>query len=134
VPSRLLQDQFWATVPLHAKSWIAVPLIGGLQLAAHGSSELKAYSFERLTGALSVLLERGVAARAIRSDISVDDVLRTIVGIICAQGGGDWQAMALRLVDVFVDGLRVHKMSRRDLSHAGRPGRRLVTAKDGLPR
>jgi hypothetical protein len=51
--------------------------------------------------------------------------------MIYAQGGGDWQAMALRLVDVFVDGLRVHKMSRRDLSHAGRP---LVTAKDGLPR
>jgi hypothetical protein len=79
----------------------------------------------------SVLLERGVAAPAIRSDISADDVLRTIVGMIYAQGGGDWQAMALRLVDVFVDGLRVHKMSRRDLSHAGRP---LVTAKDGLPR
>jgi AcrR family transcriptional regulator len=108
-------------------------MIGGLQLAAHGSSELKAYSFERLTRALSALLERGVAARAIRSDISADDVLRAIVGMIYAQGG-DWQAMALRLVDVFVDGLRVHKMSRRDLSHAGRPGRRLVTAKDGLPR
>ena len=28
-------------------------MIGGLQLAAHGSSELKAYSFERLTRALS---------------------------------------------------------------------------------
>ena len=109
-------------------------MIEGLQLAAHGSSELKAYSFERLTRALSALLERGVAARAIRSDISADDVLRAIVGMIYAQGGGDWQAMALRLVDVFVDGLRVHKMSRRDLSHAGRPGPRLVTAKDGLPR
>src|ERR1700722_3954876 len=57
-------------------------MIGGLQLAAHGSSELKAYSFERLTRALSALLERGVAARAIRSDISADDVLRAIVGMI----------------------------------------------------
>ena len=38
-------------------------MIGSLQLAAHGSSELKAYSFERLTRALSALLERGVAAR-----------------------------------------------------------------------
>jgi AcrR family transcriptional regulator len=81
-------------------------MIEGLQLAAHGSSELKAYSFERLTRALSALLERGVAARAIRSDVSADDVLRAIVGMIYAQGGGDWQAAALRLVDVFVDGLR----------------------------
>jgi hypothetical protein len=54
--------------------------------------------------------------------------------MIYAQGGGDWQAMALRLVDVFVDGLRVHKTSRRDLSHAGRPRPQLVTTKDGLPR
>jgi hypothetical protein len=55
---------------------------------------------------LSALLERGVASRTIRSDVSADDVLRAIVGMIYAQGGGDWQAMALRLVDVFVDGLR----------------------------
>ena len=65
-------------------------------------------------------------------DISADDVLRAIVGMIYAQGGGDWQAMALRLVDVFVDGLRVHKMSRRDLSHAERPAWRLVKA-EGRP-
>jgi AcrR family transcriptional regulator len=84
-------------------------MIEGLQLAAHGSSELKAYSFERLTRALSALLERGVAAHEIRSDVSADDVLRALVGMIYAQGGRDWQAAALRLVDVFVDGLRARK-------------------------
>ena len=82
-------------------------MIEGLQLAAHGSSELKAYSFETLVRALRALLERGVAAGAIREDISAEDILRALVGMIYSQGGGDWQAAALRLVDVFVDGLRV---------------------------
>jgi hypothetical protein len=108
-------------------------MIEGLQLAAHGSSELKAYSFERLIRALSGLLERGVAARAIRSDVSADDMLRAIVGMIYAQGGGDWQAPALRLVDVFVDGLRARKMSSRDRFYVRRPRRRLPQAKDTQP-
>ena len=108
-------------------------MIEGLQLAAHASSELKAYSFERLIRALSALLERGIAARAIRSDVSADDVLRAIVGLIYAQGGGDWQAPALRLVDVLVDGLRARKMSSRDRLHVERPRRRLPQAKDAQP-
>jgi AcrR family transcriptional regulator len=108
-------------------------MIEGLQLAAHASSELKAYSFERLIRALSTLLERGIAARAIRSDVSADDVLRAIVGLIYTQGGGDWQAPALRLVDVFVDGLRARKMSSRDRLHVERPRRRLPQAKDAQP-
>jgi AcrR family transcriptional regulator len=108
-------------------------MIEGLQLAAHASSELKAYSFERLIRALSALLERGIAARAIRSDVSADDVLRAIVGLIYTQGGGDWQAPALRLVDVFVDGLRARKMSSRDRLHVERPRRRLPQAKAARP-
>jgi AcrR family transcriptional regulator len=93
-------------------------MIEGLQLAAHGSSELKAYSFERLTRALSALLDRGVVAGAIRSDISAADALRAIVGMIYAQGEGDWQATALRLVDVFVEGLRARRMSGLGASFA----------------
>jgi AcrR family transcriptional regulator len=107
-------------------------MIEGLQLAAHGSSELKAYSFERLSRALSALLERGVAARAIRSDISAEEVLRALVGMIYAQGGGDWQATALRLVDVLVDGLRARETSNRDRLHAERLTGRLLTAKQAL--
>lgn len=109
-------------------------MIEGLRLAAHGSSELKAYSLERLIRALSALLEHGVAACAIRSDVSADDVLRAIVGMIYAQGGGDWQAAALRLVDVFVDGLRALKMSSRDRLHAARPSQRFPAAKKALPK
>ncbi|SFT84910.1 TetR/AcrR family transcriptional regulator [Mesorhizobium sp. YR577] len=82
-------------------------MVEGLQLVAHGSTELKAYSFERLSNAIGLLLDRGVAAGEIRSDISPEDLLRTLVGIFYSQGTADWQPAALRLVDVFVDGLRM---------------------------
>ncbi|RJG44423.1 TetR/AcrR family transcriptional regulator [Mesorhizobium sp. DCY119] len=81
-------------------------MVEALQLVAHGSSELKAYSFERMSNAIGLLLDRGVAAGEIRSDISPEDLLRTLVGIFYSQGTADWQPAALRLVDVFVDGLR----------------------------
>jgi AcrR family transcriptional regulator len=81
-------------------------MIEALQPAAHGSSELKAYSFERLTLAIGLLLGRAVAAGEIRDDVTAEDLLRTLFGIFYSQGVSDWQPVALRLVDVFVDGLR----------------------------
>jgi AcrR family transcriptional regulator len=81
-------------------------MIQGLQLVAHGSPELKAYSFERLTDAIGLLLGRAVAAGDLRGDVAPQDLLRTLLGIFYSQGATDWQPAALRLVDVFVDGLR----------------------------
>ena len=81
-------------------------MIEALQLAAHGSSELKVYSYERLIGAIRLLLERAIKAGAIRDDVPPEDLLRTLVGIFYSQGTTDWQPTALRMVDVFVDGLR----------------------------
>jgi len=80
-------------------------MIEGLQLVAHGSSELKAYSFERLTKAIGLLLQRAAEAGRIRADVPPEDLLRTLFGIFYSQGAADWQPSALRLVDVFVDGL-----------------------------
>ena len=81
-------------------------MVEALQLGASGSTELKAYSFERLTAALALLLARGVATGDLRADITADDLLRTVVGIFYADSSTNWQASALRIVDVFVDGLR----------------------------
>jgi AcrR family transcriptional regulator len=81
-------------------------MVEALQLATHGSTELKAYSFERLTKAIGRLLDRAVSAGAIRSDVSSEDLWRTLVGIFYSQGATDWQPTVSRLVDVFVDGLR----------------------------
>jgi AcrR family transcriptional regulator len=76
-----------------------------LALAAHSSSELSAYSFDRLTKAVGVLLDRAVAAGEIRADISPEDLLRALVGMCYMHNQPGWQASVLRLVEVFVDGL-----------------------------
>lgn len=81
-------------------------MVETLQLVASGSTELKAYSFQRLTEGLALLLARGVAAGDIRPDITAEDLLRTVIGIFYADSSTGWQTSALRIVDVFVDGLR----------------------------
>ena len=77
-----------------------------LALAAQNSSDLVAYSFERLSRAVGLLMQRAVEAGEIRADISPEDVLRTLVGLCYTHHKADWQANVLRLVDVFVDGLQ----------------------------
>jgi AcrR family transcriptional regulator len=78
-----------------------------LALAMHGSSELYADTFDRLTNAVGGLLERAVASGEIRSDVSPEDLLRALVGMCYMHDQPGWQATVRRLVDVFVDGLRV---------------------------
>jgi AcrR family transcriptional regulator len=80
-------------------------MAAALAMAAHGSSELVAYSLDRLTGAIGQLLQRGVAAGELRADIDPEDLLRTLVGMCYAHDRPGWQAKVLRLVDVFIDGL-----------------------------
>jgi AcrR family transcriptional regulator len=82
-------------------------MVQALQLVVSGSSELKAYSLNRLTTALALLLARGVEAGEVRSDITAQDLLRTTIGVFYADGSPDWQASALRIIDVFVEGLRL---------------------------
>ncbi len=65
-----------------------------LALAAGPPSELTAFSFERLTKAIHMLLQRAVAAGEVRAEASV-----------------------VRMLDVLVDGLRVQ-------SDTGKPPRR----------
>ncbi len=80
-------------------------MVEALQLGAHGSLELKTYSFDRLTTAIALLLDRGVAAGVFRSDVSPEELLHALVGIFYSQSAEKWQSGALRLVNVFVDGL-----------------------------
>jgi AcrR family transcriptional regulator len=77
-----------------------------LALAVNNSSELTAYSFERLTKAVGRLLDRAVMAGEIRADISPEDLLRALVGMCYLHDQPGWQASVLRLLDVFIDGLR----------------------------
>ena len=99
-----------------------------LALAAHGSTELSAYSFDRLTKAVGVLLDRAVAAGQIRADISPEDLLRALVGMCYMHDQPGWQASVLRLVDVFIDGMRCTP-TRSALKPAARQKRSPVPAR-----
>lgn len=76
-----------------------------LALAVHSSSELSAFSYDRLTRAVGDLLDRAVAAGEIRPGISPEDLLRALVGMCYLHDQPGWQSSVLRLLDVFVDGL-----------------------------
>lgn len=78
-----------------------------LALTVQGSSELRAHASERLTQSVAALLERAVAAGRIRADISPEDLLRALIGMCYMHDQPGWQASVLRLLDVFVDGLRL---------------------------
>ncbi len=84
-----------------------------LALTVHGSSDLAAFTFDRLTSAVGALLDRAIAAGEIRSDISPEDLLRALVGMCYMHDQPGWQKSVMRLVDVFVDGLRVRTKTDR---------------------
>jgi AcrR family transcriptional regulator len=98
-----------------------------LALAAHGTSELSAYSFDRLTKAVGELLDRAVAAGEIRSNVGPEDLLRALVGMCYMHDQPGWQASVLRLMDVLVDGLCVQRK-------ADRPARSKTSRDDALAR
>jgi len=80
-------------------------------------SELTAFSFERLTKAIGMLLQRAVTAGEIRADVGPEDLLRTLVGMCMLHDQPGWQAGVIRMLDVLVDGLRGQ-------AHASKPAPR----------
>lgn len=81
-------------------------MVEALALAAYKNSELYSYSFDQLTKAVRGLLDRAAAAGEIRADITPEDLLRALIAMCYMHDQPGWQRGVLRLVDVFVDGLR----------------------------
>ncbi|WP_417724377.1 TetR/AcrR family transcriptional regulator [Salipiger sp.] len=81
-------------------------MLATLALAADGRQDLYAYSSDRMNASASALLERAAAAGAIREDITSEDLLRAMIGMCHNPDRAGWRTSALRLADVFVDGLR----------------------------
>jgi AcrR family transcriptional regulator len=98
-------------------------MLAALALAVQKPSEFYAYSLERLTKAVGVLLDRAVAAGDIRRDITPEELIRTLVGMCYMHDQPGWQRSVLRLVDVFIDGLR-NRRTARPSSRARGTGRR----------
>src|ERR1700676_860509 len=78
-----------------------------LALAAYKNSELFSYSFDRLTQAVGGLLERAVPAGEMPDATTAEDPLRALAGMCYMNDQPGWQTSVLRLVDVFIDGLRI---------------------------
>jgi AcrR family transcriptional regulator len=89
-------------------------MLAALALAVQNQSELHAFSLDRLTKAVGLLLDRAVAAGEMRADISPEDLLRALIGMCYMHDQPDWQATALRLLDVFIDGLRVQPKAKAE--------------------
>jgi AcrR family transcriptional regulator len=88
-----------------------------LAFAVSKDSDLFSYSFDLLTRGIGGLLSRASAAGAIRNDISSEDLLRALVGMCYTHDQPGWQKNVLRLVDVFIDGLRNRRTKRRTEPH-----------------
>jgi AcrR family transcriptional regulator len=77
-----------------------------LFLAAHGSSDFSAGTFDGFARAAAQLLDRAVAAGDIRPEIGADDLLRVLFGMCYTHDRAGWQAKVEHLLDVVFDGLR----------------------------
>jgi AcrR family transcriptional regulator len=84
-----------------------------LALAISQDSDLFSYSSDLLMRSASELLDRATATGEIRNDISAEDLIRTMVGMCYTHDQPGWQKSVLRLVDVFIDGLRNRRTRRK---------------------
>ncbi|MBL6457360.1 TetR/AcrR family transcriptional regulator [Belnapia sp. T6] len=80
-----------------------------LALAAHKPPELMAYSATRFQEVMGMLLRPAAEAGLVRTDIGSDDLLKAVIGLCYLQDGPGWQEQALRLLDVFLDGLSLRR-------------------------
>ncbi|WP_315701757.1 MULTISPECIES: TetR/AcrR family transcriptional regulator [unclassified Bradyrhizobium] len=82
-------------------------MMAALAIVMNANSELAAYSHAHLIASIGALLSRAVAAGEVRGDVTADDLLRALIGMCYMHDQTGWHQSVLRLLDVFVDGLRV---------------------------
>lgn len=104
-----------------------------LALTFQSSSDLAAFSMDRLTKAIGSLLDRAVAAGEMRGDVSPEDLLRALVGMCYMHDQPGWQSSVLRMLDVFVDGLRVQPGAKAESRTAKSHTAKSRTAKRAKP-
>lgn len=78
-----------------------------LALATHKPPELMAITVSRLCATIGLLLHPAAEAGEVRADIGAEDLLRAVVGLCYLQEGPGWQAQVMRLLYIFLDGLRL---------------------------
>ena len=78
-------------------------MAAALAVAAH-NKDLSAYSYDRLTAAAASLLGRAREAGALRVELRPEELFRAVIGMCIAHDQPGWQASAIKLMDVFLDG------------------------------
>jgi AcrR family transcriptional regulator len=80
--------------------------MAGALKAVNAKTDLYSQTRTQITGAIGGLLEAGVEAGSLRSDVEPEDVLRAM-GCIWNLGDGEgWRMQAETLIRIIVDGLR----------------------------
>ncbi len=98
--TRLWMDQFFDYMTTKRGMADALRVV-----IASGGNPL-AQSRDRMLAAATTLLEAGVAAGSLRSDIEPGDVLASLSGVSLAAGDPAKRDQARRLLDLLMDGLR----------------------------
>jgi hypothetical protein len=94
-----------------------VAVVGTSSLSTPASKSARIPLANYSAAASGELLRRAGTAGEIRNDISPEDLLRALVGMCYTHDQPGWQKNVLRLVDVFVDGLRYRHSKRRMEAH-----------------
>jgi AcrR family transcriptional regulator len=92
-----------------------------LALATAKRSDLVPYSADLLIGGCGLLLHQAIAAGEIRSDVGPEDLLRAIAGMCYLHDQPGRQKNVLRLMDIFIDGLR-SRCNQRQIKKRTRTG------------
>jgi hypothetical protein len=85
-------------------------MAAALQAVIASGGDPYAQSRGRLIAAITTLLDAGVHAGTLRSDVAPNDVLLALSGVSLAAGEPAQRQQAGRLLDLLVDGLR-HRAS-----------------------
>lgn len=78
-----------------------------LAATVDGGCELREASISRIVEAMTLLVNQAIAGGDIRKDADPNDLLRAMAGFAYGNTSPDWQASALRLVDILMDGLKL---------------------------
>jgi AcrR family transcriptional regulator len=81
-------------------------IASALGALAGGTTDLYAASSATIGGAITRLVERAAEAGDIRSDVDPSDIMRALAGFTYGNASPGWQASALRLIDLLMDGLK----------------------------
>lgn len=84
-------------------------LLGAMSVVLTEDSKAMYSELSRgLTNAVDGLVQRAISDKSLRPDITADDLLQTMYALCYArQPEPGWEAQVLRLLDIFIDGLRM---------------------------